>query len=166
MELISQQADQPFDHPRQRNGLSDLLAALEGAQLGGAGAKNGNGGNAAQGNGAHEGQGEKGNGGDQGGRQGGQADSKTVTVTEQAQQAASNQTCEAIKTVTKTVSVPGVAAVGTGYGFYLMSTTRMLNGIVVFNCPSSQKPHLRLAQHQRSQLLHWLSLSLKWLLSQ
>lgn len=117
IELICQQADQPFDHPRQRNGLSDLLSALEGAQLGGAGAKNGDGGNAAQGNGRNQGGQQHGQG-----QQGGQAAPKTVTVTEQAQLVASNQTCEAIKTVTKTVSVPGVAAAGTGYGTHSRNT--------------------------------------------
>ena len=82
------------------------MAALENSQPGGV--KSGNGGAQIQGSDGSQ----KGNGGNQGSMQRGQQ-AETVTVTKETP-AAGNGSCPAEKTVTKTISVPGAAALGTG----------------------------------------------------
>ncbi|KAK0117478.1 hypothetical protein ONS96_013308 [Cadophora gregata f. sp. sojae] len=92
---------------QQQNEIADLLAILEGTQLGGV--KSGNGGAQLQGSQGSQ----KGSGGNRGSMQGGQG-AKTVTVTK-GTAAAGNGSCPAEKTVTKTISVSGPAALETGF---------------------------------------------------
>merc|ERR1712144_103222 len=81
---------------------------------------------------------QKGNGGNQGSMQRGQQ-AETVTVTKETP-AAGNGSCPAEKTVTKTISVPGAAALGTGSPSTVTVTPQAANFTQVITVTAQAAP--------------------------